>query len=136
LPLEGETYAVYTITETGNYRVGSTIKVAVDSIPVSYTTDSIPMDYEDMPLENDGEYVKSKKAMTSNLIWMIICILIGMGILVLTFRYMYKHSKVEEKKETPTVEEKESTTSTCAYCGGTFEKSKTKCPNCGANLRK
>lgn len=135
--LKGETYSTYTLTETGKYRIGEKIKVAVDSIPITSNTDSIPMDYDGISFEKDGEYVSLKKESRNNLIFLIIGILVNIAIIFLFIRYMRKHSKVEDKDdETKTIEPKpEVTTTTCKYCGGVHDKKKSKCPDCGASLR-
>ena len=50
---------------------------------------------------------------------------------------MLKNSRVEEEEKNENkVETKEVTTVTCKYCGGVHDKGKSKCPNCGASLRK
>lgn len=57
--LEGYTFSVYTFEEIIKFHINDPIKIAVNSYPVTSLTDSIPMDYKDIPLSNDGEYLES-----------------------------------------------------------------------------
>jgi hypothetical protein len=53
----GYTYSVYTWDVVKDMDPGDTILLAVDSNPITQDTDSINLDYADMTLEDDGEYV-------------------------------------------------------------------------------
>lgn len=136
--LEGETYSTYTLTETGQYRIGTTIKVAVDSIPVNMNTDSIPMHYKGMSIEADGEYSAIKKDISNNIIGLSISIGVIVLVIFISITYMYKNSKVEDNK---TKNESEKTitndeVSKCNYCGSIVDKKARKCPGCGAGLKR
>lgn len=58
----GWTYSLYTREQLNQpeYQIDATITIAVASKNVTANTDSVPMDYYQMPLERDGEYVKAQ----------------------------------------------------------------------------
>ena len=135
--LDGYTYASYTVEEAANYRINSIIKVAVDSVPITILTDSINMDYENMPLERDGEYLSASKTYkTTNIIrWVLVAIVILMIVILIWYGYKKKELADENEKKEENEKIQESTTTQCRYCGSTLDKTDKKCPNCGAGLR-
>lgn len=140
--LKGYTYSCYTLAQASNFRVNTTIEVAVDSVPITSSTDSITLDYKNMSLENDGEYVNTKNKIKSLRTTIGITVAIGLAILAGAILYAYKKKELAEEKEAKEEKEKEearelnSTTTQCAYCGATYSKSEKKCHCCGATLRK
>lgn len=137
--LEGYTFTHYTTTETYRIVVGQNISVAVDSVPVNYQTDSINMDYDNVALEDIGEYVVAKKsARTSTIVWVVFVILdiaIVAGIGLYIFKKMKKEDEKEVKKE-ESAPVSDSNVICCKYCGTISDKGTKKCPGCGAGLRK
>lgn len=133
--LEGYSYSCYTLEETRNFRRGDTIEIAVDSIPVNKDTDSINLDYKNTTLNDDGEYLVAKSNLTKARLRKGIAIAIFVGLILLMLFVLWKKKKPEEveKKEESKVE---SDSSVCAYCGASYSKTRSKCPSCGASLRK
>jgi len=139
--LEGYSYSVYSMEEAYDL-LNSTIEIAVNTYPISYSTDSIPMDYKGMSLSRDGEYKK-----TVGSIFISIGIFAGGGLLIalaiLIIVKTSKKKKKEEKKE-ETISSSQTVIETpkapeyvyCAYCGAKRLKSKTECDSCGSKLHK
>lgn len=131
---KNESFAVYSFEEVSKFKIGQTIYVAVDN-PSSKSTDSIPMDYYDMPLGNDAEYITYQHNIILHLILTTIS---GAGSVLLFVLAVKAHKK--EKAGTPAEDinleniPQASTpqTTKCAYCGGTIPSTETTCPNCGA----
>ncbi len=158
--LEGYSYCVYTREEamalmsqnTEGLGIGI-ISVAVNH-PVSeinLKTDSIPLDYKDMSLERDGEYVRMKKYQRNG----IIAGCSGIGGIVLAICINLVAVKVSEKKEQKEIEESPADlnendenktqpepiyypqkTKYCPYCGGKMNADDAKCPSCGSRTGK
>jgi len=130
--LKGYTYSIYTLEDLNNYPINKVVKAAVDSNPVTDETDSITMDYKDTKLSDDWEYVSNQGAKKT---WTIVAIVDGivLGGLVIGFiLILVKSWKKQEAKAEQ--EQKQNQPRVCPYCGRKTDKSKDKCPNCGANL--
>lgn len=136
--LEGYTYSCYTITEASIYRVGDVMKVAVESPNITINTDSINMDYKDMPLERDGEYLAAKSSLKSATTSMIIFILVDVAIVAIGVFVVIKKKQLAEEKEAKEEKVKAEANADvyCSYCGSVVSKNTTKCPNCGSSVRK
>lgn len=136
--LEGYTYSCYTINEASIYRVGDIMKVAVESPNITINTDSINMDYKDMPLERDGEYLAAKSSLKSATTSMIIFILIDVAIVAIGIFVVFKKKQLAEEKEVKEEKAKAEANANlyCSYCGSLVSKDTTKCPNCGSSIRK
>lgn len=135
--LEGYTYSCYTETEVGKYRRGGSIDIAVDQMPITSSTDSINMDYKDMPLTKDGEYLLVQAELREATISFVICVIVDIAIVVGFVIYAYKKKEVEEDKgATPTQTEKVEEDVYCNYCGSLLSKDAKKCSSCGAAVRK
>lgn len=149
--VEGYTFSVYTFDEVKDIRAGDKILLAVDGLPLTTDTDSIPMDYGDMPIEKDGEYqmfVSQKKGAN---IALIVCISIAAGCVVISIiTAMLNKVKVQEHPSGESSSSNTSSTSTenenstnntpkptyCQYCGAEMEHDSKKCSNCGAKQQK
>lgn len=133
--LEGYTYSVYSINEIDQFVVGDNILLAVDSIPVTMRTDSINMDYINIPLENDGEYVGAKNSKRTAMIMTIACFGASVVVAVLTFIKAKKSMKLNElEKEKASSPAQNESVKRCKYCGSKQNPDDTKCPNCGASF--
>ena len=120
---------VYSYDEINNFIIGQKIEVAVVT-PNSPFTDSIPMDYYEMPLENDAEYINYQKSIRLHII-LTLSFTAGAVLLFVLAVKLHKREKLSA------MEESSSTTSTksniCSYCGGKLSDTATSCPNCGAS---
>jgi rubrerythrin len=134
--LYGETYSCYTLQEASKYRINSTIEVAVDSVPITLLTDSVNVDYENMSLEKDGEYVAANKGYktTNTIKWVLIVSFIAL--IAFSVYYAYKKKELADEKENKEkAKEEPAKGSYCKYCGSSIDPNDRKCPNCGAGLR-
>lgn len=134
--LEGYTYSVYTREQAAHllYDV-RTIQVAVNCPvdEISLRTDSIPIDYYDMPLEQDGEYVLNVRIRTGSIIALsmfgagiVACIVCHVVIVKKEKKQEISFSKVFDKP----------TEKRCAYCGSTMKVDETICSACGSRMQK
>lgn len=134
LPLEGYTYSVYTFKEIKQFVIDQEIEVAVNSTFVTASTDSINMDYINIPIENDGEYSKAntlKKVFTAIMIVLLCasaaCLVLGV---LKTKKEMQLNELEKEKSSCSVVDEG---LKRCPYCGSKQNPGNAKCTNCGAD---
>ncbi len=140
--LEGYSFSVYTLTTVP--RVDEHISVAVNSSEVTTETDSIPMDYKDMPLTQDGEWIVARKNVTIRNILFIVTATCFLSIIVI---YIFLHIKVKKNynaekqngkefsnNNPPPKKELSQTTSQETNFDNPFEKNYFKCSNCGADV--
>lgn len=153
-PLEGYTYSVYTRSEIMRFNVGDTIQLAVDVVPITNLTDSIPLDYKDMPIEKDGEYRSSQSSKTILTVLLVVFSAIE-GIMLISIFVSFGKSKTQREStatqsnssqgtslpqnaDTNSTQQSTSTYeshSYCDYCGAKLKGTESKCPNCGARLK-
>lgn len=140
IALDGYSYSVYTNAEALALLRQETIQVAVTSLPITEKTDSVPLDYEDMPLSRDGEYIMTINNLKRQKIYTTIAGVIAsnclIGIIVLCIKY-------KQKEETPIgdIEDIAYATNTttskkrqCKYCGNKNSFNDNSCNSCGARL--
>ena len=138
--LEGYTYPCYTVAETTGI-VGKKIEVALDSPVITMTTDSVDLAFENVTLEEDGDYMKAKESLESVNTTYGISLSITILLIVILVWYSVKKLKLEDEqpqKETVSTSSEtkvENQKSYCAYCGSACPANATRCPSCGANLR-
>ena len=133
--LEGYTYSVYSIEEIDQFVIGNDILLAVDSNPVTMQTDSINMDYINIPLNNDGEYIGAKNSKRTSIIMTIAFFGGSVVVAVLTFLKAKKSMKLNElEKEKASPLAQNENVKRCKYCGSKQNPQDTKCPNCGASF--
>lgn len=147
--VEGESFAIYDDNEiqSPDLAVDNWIDVAVSSSTITPYTDSIPMDYQNMAPEKDGQYAKVLSTTTNGR-----NIMIGAGVslavlIVFTIVLSKSTRKLSEVKEEAAQPEPaknkasakkqdnyENEVTYCQYCGARIKNSTKKCPHCGAKL--
>ena len=93
------------------------------------------MEYKDIPLENDGEYIEAVNHRT-----FIILATIGEGIAVIILiiaavKHFKKNVAYEKDGEQPATTVKTNSELRCPYCNTKKTKDASNCPNCGATFR-
>lgn len=144
--VRGYSYSVYTLEEVSanDLKIGSVIDLAINCNKafISENTDSIPMDYLDMPIERDGEYQNAKQSKTTGIVILVasgvfIVISVVGGVLIAKKAKLLTDNESEETTTTTTESTQPTQTAPetkkCAYCGATLAKDATKCPNCGGS---
>ena len=136
--LNGYTFSVYTREEVRNFHIDDVIEVAVNSKTVTSTTDSIPMDYAETPIDADGEWVGSRNGMKIGTgIVIVTGVIAALGVVGIVYTFKKALKKEEESKIAEAAEkEMESLKNTCPYCGQLLKEGTVKCPNCGAGLKR
>ena len=140
--LYGYSFSVYTEEEAKNLVSQGIIKVAVDTRVVGENTDSIPLDYKYMSIEDDGEYFVAKAEKSKNTSVLIVLACVAVGWFVFFIIISKKTEKAYDRETAQMVEaSKRQQTSTdntpysnhCEYCGTYLVKDNNiKCPACGA----
>ena len=141
--VEGETFAVYTAEEINAFEIYDPIELAVNSQVITFMTDSMPMDYAEMSIEQDGEYthyIGQRKGATTGL---IVCAVLGGGAIIIAVIVAIANKQKEDEKSAQTIQTNQSnntigsaqTSNVCAYCGSELAEGVTKCPSCGAKRK-
>ncbi len=136
--LNGYTFSVYTSEAIRSIRVGDSMQLAVNSNPITSNTDSINVDYKNIPLTDDGEYIKciNGKKISITIISIASVVVAGCiagAILIVIKSKQKQQAKVAEEKAKELAEEKR-LNRRCPYCSGKLSPDDKKCPNCGASL--
>lgn len=149
--VDGYTFYVYTLEEAQRIVDEGTFPLAVNQNPLTKDTDSVPMDFLGMKLEDDSEYVAAKKGKTISISVLIAGVTIFVGCIVgnfLTLKTASANGPEEESKtetttttttSTPTQPTQAQPTSTapttwkCDYCGHKNPASTDTCKQCGAS---
>lgn len=138
---EGYTFSVYTLEQAEKIVQKRTIELAIDYQPIDSQTDSIPTDYLDMPLEQDGEYVagiRNKNITKKVMIITAIVIVVSIGV---SFLVIFKNKikvvnnqvkTAQTQMNRPSNTEERPRRTYCDYCGAEMPEGETKCRNCGA----
>lgn len=144
MPLEGYTYSIYTNDQIFSIQIGSKIQVAVNSSTVTFSTDSVPVDFKNFNYTDDGEYIKANETLKTFTAIKIISWMLVIGSVAGMILYMVKTKKREdeekqieqdraqEKHELETEALKKDLDWRCDYCGNMNKSSTNKCNNCGA----
>ena len=145
--LYGYSFSVYTQEEAEALLRQGTIKVAVDSRDISSFTDSVPMDYKNMPIEQDGEYKKALRDEAKSTTILIVLAVITAGwftFFIITTNKLSKDydKKLAEEKRVALEQRKKAENNPvkesnyCEYCGTYMVKDNNiKCPACGATKK-
>lgn len=134
---EGESYSVYTLDEVQSL-LHNEIEVAFESQLITRNTDSIPVDYKDKALEDDGEYINAGENKRT-FMWLSIVAGVTCGALIIVNIII----KVEDREYVEDTSSGPSNASVsaqnkpkinkCEYCGTILGVNETSCPNCGAH---
>lgn len=129
--LKGYTFSVYTFTEISRIIVGDLLIFAVNNKDVNELTDSINMDYKNIPLSADGTYASAKTTVKIG-----IGFLIAGGIVLLIGIFVIAKTCKKELVEIATTKSSEKVRqNSCEYCGRIFKDNETSCSSCGASRR-
>lgn len=148
--LEGQTFCVYSTEEIGQIHVNDIIQIAVDSLPITKDTDSVPMDYKDIPLESDGEFLQAQGSRNLSIGLLcgggaaIVLVVVLAAVLFVKTKAEYNKnganaaktvapSPSNPKPEKP-FEEKKTHAKKEVNFDDPFAKDYFKCPNCGADV--
>ena len=142
LKLEGYSFSLYTLSELKSYPVNSSIEIAVDFPTINSNTDSVPMNYKDTDLMQDGEYVHSKNTANGSLIASIICYVASAGCVAGYIVTAIKNGELKEetsstpKPTQPSIDNAPKDVWKCEYCGNINKTENQKCTQCGAKRNK
>lgn len=145
--LDGYTFSVYTTEDMKKpeFQVGKKLIFAVDNPDVDMFTDSINMEYKNIPLENDGEYVYNVRSRNSTI--GVVCALVAIIVTLVTIAIVKIKKSVQNEdnlgKQISTIlaetkannknnEQTEQKPKQCIYCGNYLDESDKKCPSCGS----
>ena len=130
--LEGYTYSVYSESEIYEFEIGQTLYFAVNNPNVNADTDSINMEYKNIPLESDGEYINAKRNIS---VCSVLLAVFGSLTIILTIVAIRRLKKVIMKSQDTSNLTEEEKKKTCVYCGTMFKDGETKCSSCGASRK-
>lgn len=134
--LEGYSYSIYDANEIKNFVPGKTLEFAVGFTPVTPSTDSIDMGYKNKPLTDDGEYIDLIKERRNLRLFAALAVLAALSLGILGAVLLFKNLRKKETAGETTEEENGIPIRRCEYCGSVLLDGETKCPNCGASIRK
>lgn len=134
--LEGYSYSIYDANEIKNFVPGETLEFAVGFTPVTLSTDSIDMGYKNKPLSDDGEYIDLIKERRNLRLFAALAVLAALSLGILGAVLLFKNLRKKETAGETTEDENGIPIRRCEYCGSVLLDGETKCPNCGASIRK
>lgn len=134
--LEGYSYSIYDANEIKNFVPGETLEFAVGFTPVTPSTDSIDMGYKNKPLSDDGEYISIVKERRNIRLFAALAVLAALSLGILGAVLLFKNLRKKETAGETTEDENGIPIRRCEYCGSVLSGGETKCPNCGASIRK
>lgn len=134
--LEGYSYSIYNANEIKNFVPGETLEFAVGFTPVTPSTDSIDMGYKNKPLTDDGEYIDLIKERRNLRLFAALAVLAALSLGILGAVLLFKNLRKKETAGETTEDENGIPIRRCEYCGSVLSGGETKCPNCGASVRK
>lgn len=135
---DGYTFSVYTLDNVPSK--GDIVKLAIDDKKIDDNTDSIPMDYINFSLEDDGEYVAIKaEKKTHTTVLIVTCVLVVGALVGIFLVYATAKRKKEEEIESEKrleqeKQETENKKKYCQYCGTKLKPDDRNCPHCGAKI--
>jgi hypothetical protein len=136
---DGYSFSMYSMAEASAIYRNGTIQVVVDGLPLTGETDSIPLDYRDFELDDDGSYTA---VMRRTKIMRVMSYTAGAALLILLFfivKLTFSHKQTEEESKAaaiPAGAEQGQGRIYCAYCGGVMEAGRDSCPRCGSRTKK
>lgn len=140
----GYSYSVYTLEQVSSveFQKGKLIDLAINDSKTSInsTTDSIPIDFLDIPLEQDGEYILAKGSVKTGTIFiticsiLIVCCIIGQIVIIKNSKKLVENTSTSSTDSTPSSSAQSAQKlNKCEYCGATLPDGTVKCPNCGGS---
>lgn len=136
-----ESFAHYTKEELSNYKVGQTeIVIVTESSYVDEYTITIPMDYYNSGVENDGEYIELIKKRNTFIMFDTITFVVAGLVMFLGIKTYIKYKNKETEEVEQTTQNSSTQTNTtkthtkCPYCGARVSSDKGTCTQCGAGL--
>lgn len=152
--VEGYSFYVYTLEEAQRIVDEGTFDLAVNQNPRTKDTDSVPLDFVGMNVEDDGEYISAKKGKTIAIAALSVSIVLVIGSVIGNY-VVLKTAKANGPDETKTETQSSSTTPTptdtkadiptdiptveapktwrCSYCGKVQSTKYDICKQCGAS---
>ena len=147
--VEGYSFYVYDYTVASQYKSSGSVILALDTTvdKINTTTDSVPLDYKDVTLDNDDEYVHYNatrnvaRTATFVLIGISVAMILGTVLVPLTAKKATAEQIAESKNGSAnsTTSETQSApagTWRCSYCGVLNDNGKERCDGCGAKRQK
>ena len=138
--IDGYSFAIYNDEQIQQIQINDEIEVAMNSFDLSIDTDSVPMDYYQIPITQDGEYLHYSKINSSLTVILIVVaiVTVGIGITngILANKYL-KNMRVAslDSGYTPVSENNNLQVVYCDYCHSKLPPNSTKCEHCGASIR-
>lgn len=138
--LDGYSFAIYDDEQIEQIQINDEIEVAMNSFDLSIDTDSVPMDYYQVPITQDADYLHHTKINSSVTVILVIVaiVTVGIGITngILTNKYL-KNMRVAslDSSYTPVSENNNLQVVYCDYCHSKLPPNSTKCEHCGASIR-
>jgi len=148
--IQGQTYPVY--TDAALNLSGTDVQLAVyDPGQGKDYIDSVPVDYKNTAVTDDGDYIAAQSSKSTGTMMMIIFIILFVVFLVGSFGWFafLRKNKGGDPNQANSNGSNDannngtsgSTTASsqpqmgqCPYCGGRVSPTDTKCPNCGGTL--
>lgn len=154
--IDGYSFPVYTAADLQKtaYRIGADIELALDRVPEHKgdDVDSVPTDYANFPLEQDGYYIAYRNTRNVGRIMLIVAVSVLVGSIVLNIVLVATTKKRDDAKSPASATNATTTTGTtgttataaaperkslyCEYCGALLEMDDKKCPGCGAKVKR
>lgn len=138
--LDGYSFAIYDDEQIEQIQINDEIEVAMNSFDLSIDTDSVPMDYYQVPITQDADYLHHTKINNSVTVILVIVaiVTVGIGITngILANKYL-KNMRVAsfDSGYTPVSENNNLQVVYCDYCHSKLPPNSTKCEHCGASIR-
>ena len=135
----GYSFSIYTMDTAP--KKGTEILLAIDDETIDSSTDSIPMDYKNYTLEDDGEYMMLKEQLSYNRAMgiggvVVAILLVGGSLLVISTAKKKEEEKAEEEKKVEQEKKQEEERKKyCQYCGTKVNPEDKICEQCGARLQ-
>ena len=135
----GYTFSIYTLESAP--KKGTEILLAIDDEVIDSSTDSVPMDYKNYTLEDDGEYMMLKERLSYNRaigfggIAGVILLVGGAVLVVATAKKKEAEEKAETEKKEEEKQQEEERKKYCQYCGSKVNPEDVTCGQCGASLK-
>lgn len=138
--IDGYSFAIYNDEQIQQIQINDEIEVAMNSFDLSIDTDSVPMDYYQISITQDGEYLHYSKINNSVTVILVVVaiVTVGIGITngILANKYL-KNMRVAslDSDYTPVSENNNLQVVYCDYCHSKLPPNSTKCEHCGASIR-